>query len=388
MLDYLFHSGRWPIALDIGTDSIKMLQMRCGGGGLAVCASARWRLPADVPRTGEAWRQLVIGAVREMYQSGGFRGRRVITALSCDQLKIKNVRLPSLSPRELEEAVRWEAKDRFGVDFEPDQLHYLQAGQIRQGTETFYEVILLAAPREEVESHYAMLEAMGLRPEHIDAEPLAVFRPFERHLRRRADENAISVIVDIGHSGTKVIVARGREIVLIKKIDIGGRKLAEAVAKQLNLSLEEAGDLRTQIMREQARPGPESQPDLPKPDPNSVSWTILDAVRGEVEDLAKEISLCLRYCSVTFRGLRPRQVTLTGGQVYDPAMVRLLSEQLGVECQVGQPLKGVDTSAVDMGADRRGVLAEWGLCAGLAFRCAEFERNTRKNENERDRLSA
>ena len=55
-----------------------------------------------------------------------------------------------------------------------------------------------------------MLEAMGLRPEHIDAEPLAVFRPFERHLRRRADENAISVIVDIGHSGTKVIVARGQ----------------------------------------------------------------------------------------------------------------------------------------------------------------------------------
>jgi type IV pilus assembly protein PilM len=388
MLGNLFHRGRWPIALDLGTDSIKMLQMRCEGPGLAVCASARWRLPADAPRTGEPWRQLVIGAVRDMHRSGGFRGNRVITALSCDQLRIKNVRLPSLPPRELEEAVRWEAKDRFGVEFAPDQLYWLQAGQIRQGTETFHEVILLAAPREEVDSHYAMLEAMGLRPEHIDAEPLALFRPFERHLRRRADENAISVIVDIGHSGTKVVVARGREIALIKKIDIGGRKLAEAVAKQLNLSLEEAGDLRTQMMCEQARCGQDPPPELPKPDPNSVSWTVLDAVRGEVEDLAKEISLCLRYCSVTFRGLRPKQVTLTGGQVYDPAMVHLLSEQLGVDCQVGAPLKNIDTSAVDMGADRRGVLAEWGLCAGLAFRSAEFERSTRKNENERDRLSA
>ena len=31
MLDYLFHSGRWPIALDLGTDSIKMLEMRYRG---------------------------------------------------------------------------------------------------------------------------------------------------------------------------------------------------------------------------------------------------------------------------------------------------------------------------------------------------------------------
>jgi len=35
MFDYLLGRKRWPIALDIGTDSIKMLQMHCVGRALA-----------------------------------------------------------------------------------------------------------------------------------------------------------------------------------------------------------------------------------------------------------------------------------------------------------------------------------------------------------------
>ena len=114
----------------------------------------------------------------------------------------------------------------------------------------------------------------------------------------------------------------------------------------------------------------------------------MDAIRGDVEELAREIALCLRYCSVTFRGLRPKEVTLTGGQAYDSAMVRLLSEQLGVPCEVGQPLKGIDMSAVDLGGDRRGMFAEWGVCAGLAFLAGECERTSRKSNHEGNRLSA
>jgi hypothetical protein len=92
---------------------------------------------------------------------------------------------------------------------------------------------------------------MGLVAEHIDAEPLATFRPFERLLRRKADERSISVILDMGYSGTRIVVAQGREIVLIKRIDIGGKKFTEAIAKQLNLPFEEACDLREQMMRDQ-----------------------------------------------------------------------------------------------------------------------------------------
>lgn len=246
----------------------------------------------------------------------------------------------------------------------------------------------MASPGELVESHVAMLKEMGLVPEYIDAEPQAMFRPFERMLRRRADENEISVVVDLGHSSTKVVVGRGRDLVLVKKIDIGGKDLAEAVAGQLNLSVEEASELRLQIIGEHASSERDSEGEDQKADPNSTSWTIVDAVRGKVEELGREIALCLRYCSVTFRGLRPRRVMLTGGQAYDPAVMKLLGEQLNIECQIGRPLHGIDTSAADLGGDRRGMLAEWNLCAGLSFRSAQYERSLRKSDHERNQLSA
>jgi type IV pilus assembly protein PilM len=388
MLDYVLPKRHWPIALDIGTDSIKMLQMRRAGEGIAVGACGRWAFPPSVGDDQAKRRELTLQGVRELLGKEGFRGRRVVSALSCEQLKVKNVRLQAMSRAELDEAVRHEAEERFGQPFEPDQLHYLQAGQIRQGVDSYQELIILAAPAEVIESHLSMLTELGLSPELIDAEPLAVFRPFERLLRRQADEDAISVVIDLGHAVTKVVVARGRQIVLIKSIAIGGRDFTEAVARQLNLSHEEAGDLRTRVMREHAERRRQRDGADDKGDPNSVDWTIQDAVRGEVERLAREIALCLRYCSVTFRGVRPRQVIMTGGQAYDPAMTRLLVEHLGVECRIGHPLKGIDTSCVDFESDRRGVLAEWSVCAGLAYRCGQFVRRSRTGEDERHRLSA
>jgi len=388
MLGFLVGKKRWPIALDIGTDCVKMLQMQSVGGNMSVRASGHWQLPHGEPRSGDPWRRLVVRAVREMLQRGNFAGNRVITALSSNDLMIKNVRLPIMSPAETDKAIRWEAKERFGCDFSQGQLHFLHAGQIRQGDDNCREIILLAATSELVDSHVAMLKEMGLSPEHIDAEPQAMFRPFERLLRRRADENKISVVVDLGHSSTKVVVGRGRNLVLVKRIDIGGKDLAEAVARQLNISAEEASELRLQTIGEHASADRSVQNDGKPGDPNSISWTIIDAVRGKVEELGREIALCLRYCSVTFRGLKPRRVMLTGGQAYDPAVMKLLGEQLNIECQVAQPLRGIDTSGADISGDRRGMLAEWNLCAGLAFRSAQYERSVRKSDHERNRLSA
>jgi type IV pilus assembly protein PilM len=206
-----------------------------------------------------------------------------------------------------------------------------------------------------------------------------MFRSFERFLRRTADEQRVSVIIDIGLSGSSVVVARGRQILFIKSIDIGGRRLNEAVAGQLNLSYDEACELRLRSIAQSATDHRAPEPDdaagsapATRVDPPAVNWTIHDALRVEMEGLAKEVALCLRYCSVTFRGLRCDHVTVVGGEAYDPVVIQLLSEHLGIECAAGQPLRGVDTSGVDVGGDRRGMLAEWSTCAGLAVRNLEL----------------
>jgi len=191
----------------------------------------------------------------------------------------------------------------------------------------------------------------------------------------------VSVIVDIGLASTKVVVARGQTILLVKTIDLAGQKLNEQVAKELNLPYAEAAHLRARGFE---KPAGETDGGATHP----VEWSVYDAIRGHVASLAHEVSLCLRYCAVTFRGLRPSQITLTGGEAYDPALARLMGEHLDCPCVIGEPLRGIDLGEADLGSDRRSVLTEWSVAAGLALRnfpqlfCSESLRH------ERRRLSA
>ena len=392
-MSFLSPGKRWPIGLDIGADSIKMLQMCQSGGRVKVRAAERWHFPPPGDQEPAQRKELAVAAITDMLKKGKFRGRRVVSSLRCDELNIKNIRLPRMQADELKRAVQWEAKERFGFDVAADQLNCLNAGQVRQGSETRDEIIMLAATTDVIDNHLDLLRQVSLTPEAIDAVPVALFRGFERYLRRRVDEESVTVIVDIGHSATRVVVAQGRRIVLIKSIDIGGRRFTDAVAGQLNLTYPEARDLRLRKMRDyeqqtDAEGGGEASGG--ERERSSLEWSIHDAIRGEVESLAREIALCLRYCSVTFRGLRAKQITLTGGETYDQTLVDLLTTQLGASAAVGEPLRGVDISSVDLGANRRATVTEWAVCAGLAFRNAFLGSDDIDEESDdaRRRLSA
>jgi type IV pilus assembly protein PilM len=392
MFDLRFGNKCWPIGVDIGTDSVKMLQLQKAGEELTVRACARWKVPVAARHDPQRRDELTATAIKDMLRAENFHGSKVVTAAPCSRLGIKNVRMPHLAPNELAEAVKWEANERFTFEVSPDRLKYLRAGEIRQGADSQYEIIMLAAGQDIIDSRLAICSAAGLSVEHIDAEPVALFRSFGRLLRRQADEEVASVVIDIGEESTRVIVARGSQIVFIKNIDIAGHRFTDVVAKQLNLSFDEAAELREMIAKEHAgsaRDGAQaSQAGEDSPVSESVSWTIHDAERGEAEALAREISLCLRYCAVTFRGLRPKSITVTGGQAYAPSVMQLLAEQLSVECVVGQPLRGLNLSHAEFANNHGGMLAEWALCAGPAIRCINTKELMRGSDHGRNRLSA
>ncbi len=383
MLSLLTKRRAGPISLDVGADGVKMLQLSQSGENLSVTAAAHQcqaETTGDVGTDPEARRRFAVQAVRGMLGSGGFHGRDVVSCLRADELVIKNIRLPRMPDEELASAIRWECQERFGFEVTADRVHYINAGEVRQGSEVRDEIILIAVTEENLNAHLEMLTEMRLRPLHIDAEPLALFRAYQRFLRRAADESSVNVVVDLGLAGTRVIVARGATPILIKNVDVNGRTFNENVAKELGLSYADARHFRRRMADGDAGSAAEGR--------DQVEWSVLDAIRGPVEALAREISLCLRYCSVTFRGLRPAKITLTGGEAYDKALVKLLTEQLDFECAVGEPLRGIDLGEAALGSDRRGMLTEWSAAVGLALRTLAGNEESRKAGNEASRLSA
>src|SRR6202035_1889908 len=105
----------------------------------------------------------------------------------------------------------------------------------------------------------------------------------------------------------------------------------EAVSRKLGITVEEAQALRRRLT------DPVEVPNAPgRRDP--VRQAGFDGTRSAMEELGREISLCLRYYSVTFRGHRPSKLRLVGGEASDPQLQTALSSAMTIPVEVGRPL--------------------------------------------------
>ena len=365
-----------PIGLDIGHNSIKMLQLAINEGHISVLEANKLRVDPSINGDGEERRSFVISAIKQMLADGNFRGRNVVSCLPNDRLKITSLRLAEAESGEIEQTLRKEVAQRFGLDPDRDGINYMLAGNVRQGDEVKNELILFAADNETIKSHIGMLEEAQLRPVAIDTVPCALFRSFERSLRRQEDRERTAVFVDLGSRFTTVVFGRGGEISFVKQIPIGGEKFNRQIAAKLGISITEAETLRGTLRMEKSTnvgvgtPGwatgqdPMEQGGIDA----STRQVMVDAVGVVAEELAREISLCFRYYTVTFRGKRVERAVFAGGEAYENILLNILRRQLPVEIEVAEPLRGFDMMNVNFDSDRRGLLCEWAVAVGLSLK--------------------
>ena len=239
--------GQLPIGLDIGHNSIKMIQLAVNEGHISILAADKVHIDAGINGDGEERRSFVISAIKQMLAEGNFRGRNVVSCLPNGRLKITSLRLAEAETQEIEQVLRKEVGQRFGLDPDKDTINYVLAGNVRQGDEIKNELILFAADDETIKNHIGMLEEAQLRPVAIDTIPCALFRSFERSLRRQEDREHTVVFVDVGSRFTTVVFGRGGEISFVKQIPIGGEKFNREIAAKLGISINEAETLRGKL---------------------------------------------------------------------------------------------------------------------------------------------
>lgn len=348
MVAWLPNTKHGAIGVDIGGRSVKLLQFNAPKSGLA--DAGRWELSTAAVANREERRRELGEALRQLRQGREFRGREAVLSLGAGQLFVQNVRVPKASGEELEKLVRREAEGRLPFPADEAELRFLEAADVRQGETTRREVILLACHRPVLDELLSTVVDGGLRPVAVDVEPLAVLRCYCHQYRREDDHTQRVLYVRVGASNTLVIIARGFEPLFIKYLDVGGRQMDEALARYLGMELADASTLRRNNGDRRAE----------QQDPE-VSRSVQDALRPIIEQLADELSMCVRYHSVTFRGQPLSRIVVTGGEAW-PAMVEALSRRIDLKLELGDPLRPFD------GASLPGRKAQWDVAAGLALR--------------------
>ena len=352
-----------PIAIDLGSYALRAIQLAGRDGATRVLAAA-CRVDPSAEHGEAPGRSTVVQALRDTLAQGRFVGKRVVSVLTEREVSVKNIRMPEMPEAELALAVRFEAIERIpGLD-DDAEIRFLPAGLVPGAAESQQEVIVLAAPAATVRRHLEPFSELGLESVGIDAAPCAVFRPFERYLRRAQDQEQVNVFADIGWSGTRITITRGNRIAFTKAFDVGGARLDRLVAEDRSVDPAKARELRRQVAAERCE---SREPSSAPVDPATVE-AVDAAVRAVAEQLGKEIGLCLRYYAVTFRGQRPDTITCVGGEALDTHFLVELSGVTGLPCRAGFPLRGLNCAgAFREGEDRR-PMADWATVTGLSMK--------------------
>jgi type IV pilus assembly protein PilM len=340
-----------PIGIDIGTHAIRMLQFRRKGDQLALQAACRVELESSEGEAGAATR--VREGIKRCLEGHSFAGKRAVISLPPSSLHSKSIRLPQMPDSDLQQALRWEAKDRLGFDIGDGQIAWFRAGEVRRGTEVKDELLLFAAKGEDLALHLDAAASAGLTSAAIDISACATYRSVIRGGFLQAPASESLAILDIGDRGSEFIITRNDQLIFYKNVEIGGNHIDSAVAQKLGITLLEAAQMRARLSN-----------DANNESAAPLAQALQDAIRPTLEELGRELDMCMRYFVVTFRSARPDLIALTGRQSSCPRILENLGNTLGLRTESARPLRGVIDLHDVARPDRSG---EWAVSAGLSL---------------------
>ena len=163
-----------PIAVDVGTSCIKMLQVEPKEGALRLMAAAQTVIPDELRDKTKERDEFAADAIRRMLGEWGFKGRQVVTCLPAQQVAMQHLRVGRMSDEELAKVLPFEAAGKLPFDAGRAVIRHLIAGEVYQDQEAKLEVILMAASRESVERHLSILSKAKTEVVGIHVEPYAL----------------------------------------------------------------------------------------------------------------------------------------------------------------------------------------------------------------------
>jgi type IV pilus assembly protein PilM len=350
-----FKSSSLPIGIDLGRTGARLVQLETDGAIVRVKAShlvdfgPELDLEAGMtPRPSD-----VAETLRSAFDAGGFTGRRVAVCVPRELVTIKTLRLPTMPVEDLLAAAETEFRQANGLSREGWVIQPIPGAEVRQGGEVRHELTAFAVRTGDIDLLTEQWHDAGFEPVVLDVEPCALYRTIARFVRRRDDQNEVNVLVDISSRRTQVIIGRGTEMCFTKQIDVGETELSEAVARKLSVTPDEARVLRDRQSRT-SDPASSGGSD-------GVRHAVQDAMRPLAEQIGREVSACLRYFSVNFRGTRPTRVRVSGGGALDAQFMSQLSGSLLVPAEPARIWDGL------VAGERHDDAPRWTTALGLAL---------------------
>jgi type IV pilus assembly protein PilM len=351
------------IGVDIGSAHIKAVQVEAHRDSFRVTRAAQQRTPQGTVRDGIVTdREAVGGAIRQMIKAAGISATGAVLAVAGPTVAVRPVRLPKMTEAALLKSVRYEASKFISSNVEDSNIAFEIVGPAKDD-DTQMDVMLVAAPREMVDSRIDALERAGLEAVAVDLESFALQRAIVECNRRMFEDGGLRALVDVGAGHTEVTLLSGTNFALTRSIPIAGDTFTDALKNQLRVDTAEADKRKAEL-------------DLTALLSGGVEPEVLEmvkSVQSVLDELLREIRRSVNFYQSQLTDGEPAQplseILLAGGSAQFGGLAAYVTARLGTPARIADAFESpIFDSAPEATQWLRDQAPRLGTCLGLAIK--------------------
>lgn len=314
------------VGIDVGSSSVKLVQLKEQKGSYSLQNVGIWRLPPEaIVDNALMDSYTVVEAVKGLLTSLAIKEKEASTSVSGNSIIIRKIALPVMQPEELEEQIHWEAEQY--IPFDINDVHVdFQVLESDGVDPSKMNVLLVASKKDIINDYLSVFNEAGIKLVVIDVDSFAVQNAFELNYEVNPDE--VCALINIGASIMNLNVVHGGTSLFTRDVQMGGNLFTEEIQKQFGLSGEEAE--RQKVTGDAV-----------------TGQRLLEVIDKVNENLALEIRRSLDFYNSNAIEGKISRVLISGGAAKTPHLIDAVSHRLGLPVEIMNPFQKIKFSEKD-----------------------------------------
>ena len=303
-------SGKSSVGLDIGSHSVKVVELSRSGKGLKLSKYAVVELTPGTVVDGEVVnRDHLVESIKDALVKSGIKTKMVNSAVSGRSVIVRRIPMEKMTEAQARQAIHWEAEQH--IPFRVDEVSIDFKILNEESAPGQMEVLLVAAKKEIIHLHRSIVQGAGIKSSSVDLEQFALLRAYENSYRP-SDEECVTIL-NVGSDNTNLVIARGGVPSFNRDIAMGGGRFIEAIQRSLGLDYSSAeGVLKGKL-------------------PEGVTEAdVSNAVSSVVEELSTSVRRSFISFQASGESSRIDKMLISGGCSLMAGLAETLSEHHGL----------------------------------------------------------
>ena len=309
----------FTVGLDIGNHSLKLVKLRHAKTGLFLEATGIKELPPGTIDGSEIKnRTALIDSLTTLINQCDPRIVEVVINMTGHGI-ISDKFTFKIDPGEnAEELILWEAGQRSPFDVDDITLDYKILHRNTQTNE--FEVMIVAAKNQIMQSYIDLLYDAGLKPVVVDADAFAIANCYGFESGDDPSRGCVALL-NIGHDLTTLAFINDGVYHSMRSISTAGVFFSKTLQRNLGVDSETAAAILKG-----------------RPEPSLDSTMVTQAVEYAAEELAAAVDLAFSYFKSSAKRESIDKIVLSGGGAYFPGIVSFLEKRHETKVVVSNPL--------------------------------------------------